>query len=93
MTYRYRGAGRLRGEGDCWGDGRSSSGGEASCGERLRPINRAGYKEGRLRREESGGGGMRVNVLDSMGMNICACFSEGELVEYYKFRLDHLEPE
>jgi len=40
----YRGAGRLRGEGVCWGEWGSSSKQEASRGEGLRPINRAGYR-------------------------------------------------
>jgi len=39
-----QGAGRLRGEGDNWGDGTSSSGRVASRGEWRRPINRAGYR-------------------------------------------------
>jgi len=43
--------GRLRGKGEGWRDGTSSSGGEASRGERLRPINRAGYWVRRSGRE------------------------------------------
>jgi hypothetical protein len=48
------GCGPSSGRGDDRRDGGSSSGGEASWGEGLRPINRAGY---RGRREGIGGGG------------------------------------